>query len=592
MSRLQYKVPAGAWSTILHLITNILYPPSAIMLLMDLPYNVIDTVVSAVAPTDLNSLAAVNQMLRYKVSRILYSKIMVTDGPMEVSGYTVVPVSQLEHFCHCLNPYTFRFINRIVIHSQSNIHSHDYQVLYETLSKLWDSNSHRLKLFNFDIHNLRTLQSFNHYLHSRSIQYIENEDEDNCELTQRNFKVNNLQNWIVFDINELSYLPFNPNLEELDVCFESSLLTVTTKPLHQMVTRALLANLANLKSLYLNTPTSFSVFNSLVQCSPIHLSQLRKLSLTSSHCFRHNQLNFNEIINYIDLNKLHDLEIKMNCTLGHCTDQCVPKFFADWFHYNQVHNKSINLNKLVIINYKANNSDSNLAQFNQLIQNFVVSHQFDSVENLVINVDDFTKLNLARTANVNAPNSLQMFLKNLPNLTNLKNVTIPDFFYRWLKEVPGLLQSQTFNHFDILVNQCKCHECNTTRSLFKHLAKNGYQNNLKFQLSDASSEVPVSDQNINTDDKANLQFLHFVISKLKHEFVYLNQNLFSVNSHLNSNDKPFVYNDELVPFNKLFLHSSLYEVTNYMKTAAPLLASINLGGILIEYDHDSIKSPY
>lgn len=566
------------------------------MLLIDLPYNVIDTIVSFTHPADLNSLAAVNPMLRCKVNQSIYHKIMIVDVPVSTKGYTVLPVSKLDQFCRCLNSYTFQFINRIVIHCQSNIDNYDYQILYETLSRLWEnSNAHKLKLFNFDIHNLRTFQSFNQYLNSRSIQYIENEDEDNCELTQRNLKVNNLKNWIVFDINELSYLPYNPNLEELDVCFESSLLTITTKPLDQIVNRALLSNLSNLKSLYLNTPMSFSIINSLVQSHPIKLNNLRKLSLTASHCFRYGQLKFHDIITYIDLNKLQDLEIKLNCTLNHCPDHCILKFFHDWFQYNQTHNKSINLNKLVIINYKANNSDTNIAQFNQLIQQFVVSHQFNSVENLVINVDDLTKLNLNRTANVNNPNGLQVFLSSLPNLNNLKTLTVPDFFYRSMREVPGLLKRDDYHHFDILVNQCRCHECNSTRSLFKHLARTGYQNNLKFHLSDADyydDDQPIGYQKINLDDKVNLQYLHFIISQLKHEFIYLNQNLYSVNSHLNANDKPFVFNDKLVQFNKLFLHSSLYEVTNLIKASAPLLTSINLGGVLIEFDGNLIKSPY
>lgn len=571
-------------------------------LLMDLPYNVLDDIISFTDKHDWNNLSSVSRIFRYKVDQYIYKHIMIIDSEnIKSKDFTVLPVARLPLFAKCLNSFTFQFIDKIVIHSQSNFNSYNYQILYDTLSNLWDpeSENHKLRLFNFDINNLRAFQSFNHHLNSMSIEYIENEDEDSCELTQKNHKVNNLKNWIIFDVNEFCMLSYNPNLEDLDLCIERPLYATTSRPLTQLLTRAVYSNLANVTNLYLNLPMSISFLKDVYHIRQFQFLKIEKLSLTSSHCFRHEPCYFEDLNRFINFNQLKELELKVNCTLTHCTENCLPKFFQDWFTYNNLHRCLINLNKLVVINYKSNNSVSNLNQFNTIIENYIFNANFESVEEITININDFTKLDLGRPrTNGNIFNTLQQTNSNIKNIFNgfsnlplLKNLVISDFFYKWLKDLPQLVNSP-LNYFDFLVNQCNCSDCNETRFVFKELARSGHNQTFSLVKPLKSYPIPTTTK-INIDDKANLQYLNFIISQLKHEFIYLNQNLFSVNSLLNTNDKPLMFNDDVLVFNKLFLHSCLFDIVQLMKTTLPSLNTINLGGIFIEFDKENkIKPPY
>lgn len=537
------------------------------MHLLDLPYNVLDDIIGYLGQSDLVSIGRTNKLFHTKVNGNLYKQIMILDSEGVNENYTMLKVHKLRMFAQSLNCDNFQLIERVVIHTQSNLMEYNFQELYDSFIRQWEKVKHRVYFVNLDINNLRKYQSFNNYICQESLQYSENEDEQSCEIDVQDHILNNLTNWIAFDINELINMPYNPSLRHLNLFIEQLLLLDPVEKLN----RNALQNMQNLKSLYLNLPMSTSIF-AKVFLGKIKLN-LDRLSISSSHTFKANSLiSFRDLNEFVNFQDLKELELKVNCTNHYCPNECMVQFFRDWFSACR---DPLALTKLVLINYKSHPSADNMRQFNKLIESELFCSMISNLRELYLNINDLTKLTLDNKSSLN----YNKFFKNLSRLPNLNKLLIPDFFNDWVINLPKLFNKRT-NFFDLLVNQCDCKTCNDTRLHFNKLSTFDSKNHFKHDF-DSFTNLSVNSSNIQIDTSSvpNLKFLNYIIRKLKHQFIYMNQNLYSINSILNSDDRPLVVNHDMDQFKELFLHSCLLNFIKLLKIHVPSLKSVNLGGI-------------
>lgn len=554
------------------------------MSLATLPYNVVDRILLFSSRKDYPSLSQVNRMLHHKVLRLIYQNIIIIDSDIETSD-TIVPVAQLAAFSASLSQFTFLFIDRILIHSQLTVVQHNYRPLYDRLSALWDSCDHPITLVNYDINNVRHCQLFNSYIHASSLCYVEN--EDSCEWALGHQKVANLRNWLIVDWNELLKMPPNANLEGLDVYIERQSYSVGTQ---RSLNRTALNNLCRLQCLYLDLPLSTAAFVATLNETDTRL-RLRKLLVTNSHSHKQDSLlRFETLNSLVDVNGLKELEIKANCTFDYCSENCITSLFGDWFCHNRQKGQFLALKKLVVINYKSHGGMANLSQFNMLIEEYVFHQQLEQLEEVYLNINDFTKFELGPSTQ-QVPDLAKVF-RNMASLPYLSKVIIPDFFYSWVKSLPAFLGEGDKTYFDLLTNQCLCSQCIQTRVKFNRFSRFDAANNYSHRFEAMEDTTESVSSKINTNDKANLCFLNYVIVQLKKQFVYMNQNLFLVNLMLNTDDKPFVQDSTLEEYNLLFVHSCLHRLMPLFEKALKNIECVNMGGILVEYGPEGVKAPY
>ncbi|CAG85472.2 DEHA2B11836p [Debaryomyces hansenii CBS767] len=537
------------------------------MHVLDLPYNVLDDIIGYLNQSDLVSLGRTNRVFHSKVNQMLYKRIMILDSEGHNDQYSLLDVRNVGPFARELTKENFQLIEKVVIHTQSNLIEYNYKELYDSFIRQWEKVKHPIYFVNLDINNLRKYQSFNNYISQESIQYSENEDEQSFEVDVQDTILNNLTNWIAFDINELISLPYNPSLRHLNLFIEQSFLLDPIERLNRNVLR----NMENLKALYLNSPKSTSVFIKTFS-GKVKLN-LRKLSLSSSHTFKADSLlTFREVSQLVNFQDLEELELKINCTNHYCPNECMVQFFRDWFSSCR---DPLALAKLVLINFKSNPHTDNLLQFNKLIENELFCSMISNLREIYLNINDLTKLTLDNKSSLN----YNKFFKNLSRLPNLAKIVIPDFFNDWVVNLPRLFNKRT-NFFDLLVNQCDCKVCNDTRLTFNKLSTLDSKNHFQHDFDNfTNSSADSSSIQIDTTSESNLKFLNYIVRKLKQQFIYLNQNLYSINSILNSNDRPLLINRDLDQFKNLFLHSCLLNLIKLFKIHIPSLRSINLGGI-------------
>lgn len=576
-----------------------------------LPYELLNIVINSLDQQELVALSYVNRYLNRLCNIRIYRKIILCDDHPKVAStdsrfdeyYSCLPISHMAPFANNLTASNFSLVHKLIIHSQSNFIVNDYSKLYVRFFKLWDLiPSHNITFINFDIGNLRHYQSINQFVFNNSTEYL----EDDCVSKPVNLKINNLKNWTIFNFDELFQLPYNRNLQELDIFIENESLFNTTKDTPPAAIPApLMNNLATLQGLYLNSPISTAMFlnyfnsTGITQLDIPLMRNMSKLSITSSHThWYESRLTFESLSLLVDINQLDQLELKLNCLHHDC--DCILQFFNDL--QNAAHGSI--LRKLSIINYKSNNLRQNLYQFNCLLSCPDFLSKFESLESLYLNINDFIRLDSTSNHAINF--SIQKLINTVSHLPNLQNLVIPDFFNNWLVNLPDFFHkmdgrnhdSVRRSYFDTLLNQCECSSCCQTRFLFNSLSSYDSNNNYKHEFKSFSINAStqgssnLSGSKIGTN-KSNINFLNYLISKLKQQFKYLNQNLFLINSIINSNDKPFLNNDDLVDYNRLFLHNCLYRLVDIIKRENPKLTAVNLGGVLVEFDGaNQIRAPY
>ena len=169
---------------------------------------------------------------------MLYKRIMILDSEGHNDQYSLLDVRNVGPFARELTKENFQLIEKVVIHTQSNLIEYkDHKELNDSFIRQWEKVKHPIYFVNLDINNLRKYQSFNNYISQESIQYSENEDEQSFEVDVQDTILNNLTNWIAFDINELISLPYNPSLRHLNLFIEQLFLLDPIERLNRNVLR-------------------------------------------------------------------------------------------------------------------------------------------------------------------------------------------------------------------------------------------------------------------------------------------------------------------------------------------------------------------
>lgn len=529
------------------------------MTLTELPFNILDGIISVTPQEDLTRLSQTNKCFRFKINQSLYRKILITNEEnVHHDEYTVIPVGKLDKFAASLNSFNFGFIHSIYFQVNLSLEVNDYQGFYDKICQLWNEQAdHKIYLFNFDCANLRHYQLFNALL-SSNLTYI----EDTGESKLANLKINNLQNWIVHDMNEFISLPFNPNLRHLDIVIDRSL-SFLSNPLQSIIDSGnTIRNLVNVESLNLDSPSSVQFLVQLYKECPFAMDNLTSLSLTSSHNYRHPKLDYQELSKFINFNALTDFELKVNCNHTDC--QCITNFFNNWFSASQ----KINLKKLVLLNYKSVLLPNNINQFNQVLRYFIFNSKLESLNELVININDFTK-----PLNSTVQFDLKMMIDKLPHLSNLSKLVIPDFFNRHLKQIKPFISHFTKDFedkpiLDLILNHCHCDNCQVTRFNFKHLAQKGYNDNHNYSITECPMGIS---NNVNVNDKSTQEFFNYIIINLKNEFAstsYLRKNFHHCKSSFTEN------------FIQLINHGIMGDLFKFINTKNDDL-HCNFGGISV-----------
>lgn len=559
------------------------------MRLTDLPNNVLDTILDCCDHDLRLTLAHMTPYFRYRVCGSLYKNIMVVESDRNWScgkydnfgEWTLLSADKLQQFANCLTPTTFRFVRKFVVNTHGNDNDSSLLYLYDRMAAFWSQQPHTICMNNHDVLSLRCVRSFTNFLASNSVQFIDVEDEDRCEVTRKDHKVLNLLNWFVFNTSEFLALPTNPRLEQLNMYVESNAYLQNSENVQSVFYGSYEAptqNLRSLSRLYLHSPLAFLRFTEMADHLGVNDMKLKVLSISTSHRARNDCMtHFQTMRRYVDLNNLEELELKMNCTRLHeCSNSCILNFFENWRQYNQFHGLRTNLKKLAIVHYKCL---ADTTQFKHVVENYVFSDLFSSLEDVYLNLSDSVK-----STNDEYSIDLKKVVSNLHHTPNLTHIHISSFMNEWVSQLPALLDMRTIPCQDVLVNQCNCDECNNTRSYFVELARLDKSNNYSHKGKPSDVRITPSEVTTSVDftEVANRKFLQFVAGQFRRQEHCVERNLHSVGSMLNMNEVPLEENEETKKFSSLLEHSCLAQLSKIMAQRAPKLRLLNLGGVCIE----------
>lgn len=559
------------------------------MRLTDLPHNVLDNILDFCDHRSRLTLAFTTPYFRYKVSESLYRNIMVVEPGHEWQyrkhsynhDWTLLTADKLQQFANCLNLTTFCFIRKFVVNTHGNDNDSSLLYLYDRMAAFWSQQPHTLCMNNHDVLSLRCVCSLTNYLALNSVQFIDVEDEDRCEVTRKDHKVLNLLNWFVFNVSEFLALPTNSRLEQLNMYVESNAYLQNSENIQSAFYGSYEAptqNLRNLSRLYLHSPLAFLRFTEMADHLGVSDMKLKVLSISTSHRARNNAMtDFRKIRHYVDLNNLEELELKMSCLRQHeCSNSCILQFFEDWRQYNRYTGQTSNLKKLAIVHYK---SLADTTQFKNVVENYVFSDLFGMLEEVYLNLSDSVK-----STSEQYSIDLRKVCSQLRHVPNLTHIHVSSFMNEWVRLLPALLGKDEVSCHDVLVNQCNCDGCNSTRSCFVELARLDKTNNYSHKGKPSDVQIVTSPVTTSVDFReiANVKFLQYVASQFRRQEHCMERNLHSVGSMLNMNEMPLEENEETKKFSPLLLHSSLQELSRIMAQYAPKLRLLNLGGVCIE----------
>ena len=494
------------------------------------------------------ALSQTNKLLNYLVNGKLYKNIIIFDNDNKsimdqhlLEGRTFIHIHKLELFMNSLSIRNFRHIRTFHIHCKSNFNLFNYESIYAKFNAYWKYLDHPIEFINFDIENIRQKQTINQYLTNKNFASIiqendeidiDTQDDDNCIL-------NNLQNLTIFNEHDM----IHRRVENLNLFFENKF------------NRTINIELENLRVLQLNTTTSTKFFiNSNIKCE-----NLQKLGITYSHSFRENKLQLSQLSN-INFNKLHDLELRLNCYHPDC--DCISDIYQELSQINDFNE----LRRLSIIN----RNSKCLAKYDNIINNQLSSvlQKFSKLNYLYINLNEFsnnsTLLNLRRFFNAFKDSKLEC-------------LEIYDFFNYWF---PSMAL------YDNLVNDCKCKECCKSRKIFNAMAEYDAANNYVHSFDDFSFNADENDDDddaiadTNSDNatvwlnkNCNAKLLSYIINQLQTK--QFNQPII-----YSMNVKYYRKQDDLFEkFQELFKHSCLNFLTQELKNVNTNFKAINFGGI-------------
>lgn len=558
------------------------------MRLTDLPHNVLDTILDCCDHQLRLTLAHMAPYFRYRVCDSLYKNVMVVEsdrtwscGSNSNENWTLLPADKLLQFANCLTPATFRFLRKFVVNTHGNDNDSGLLYLYDRMAMFWNQQQHTLTMNNHDVLSLRCVRSLTNFLSSNSVQFIDVEDEDRCEVTRKDHKVLNLLNWFVFNTSEFLALPTNIRLEQLNMYVESNAYLQNNENVQSVFYGSYEAprqNLRNLTRLYLHSPLAFLRFTEMADHLGVSDLKLKVLSISTSHRARNDCMtHFPTMRKYVDLNNLEELELKMNCTRLHeCSNSCILDFFESWKQYNQFHGLSTSLKKLCIVHYKCL---ADTTQFKHVVENYVFSDLFSSLEEVYLNLSDSVK-----STSDEFSIDLKKVASQLHHTPNLTHIHISSFMNEWVSQLPMLLDMRTIPCQDVLINQCNCDSCNYKRSYFVELARLDKSNNYSHKGKPSDVQITPSSVTTSVDftEVANRKFLHYIAGQFRRQEHCMERNLHSVGSMLTMNEVPLEENQETRKFLSLLVHSCLANFSNLMAQQAPKLRLLNLGGVRIE----------
>lgn len=538
--------------------------------LTDLPIDLLQRIIEETNRLDnhknpsYSSLFSLSQTCRFfnrLINQVLYQHITIYDNDnksiIQTTNQTYIHIDHLSKFIEGLSMSNFQYIKSIHIHCKSNFSSFNYDSLYTKLNQYWSYLNHPIEFINFDVENIRQKQSLDQFLSNNNCTNIMEENDEVggvCDIHSSVSKLCNLSNLSILKVQELNQIPcHNPNLKNLNLFIEGNFMDEYIKD------RVL--NLEQLEILQLNTTLSTKVFvNSNINCP-----NLEKLSICYCHSLRGSPLTFSQFA-AIDFGKLIELELKLNCFHRDC--DCINQFYNDLTKAQHA-NEFNNLQKLSIINYKSKNSSNNLCQYNYVIncQLESIFRKFPKLDYLYFNLNEFTKNDQFKI-------NWAKFAESLQILKNLKTLIIYDFFNYWL---PSMKSNQATS--EILLNNCKCVECNQRRSAFNSMAEydaaNNYVHNFKnYTEPELSAESGNEYQPILLNKKCNAKLLWFIFSQLQlQQFKQLP--IYSMNLSYFREDKEL-----FSQFQELFKHNCLNNLCNDIKIGNNNTKTINLGGIV------------
>lgn len=505
--------------------------------LTDLPIDILRLILDL--SENSHSLSQTSKLFNYLVNERLYKNIVIFDNDNEaivkqrlLQRQTFIHIDKLDSFMNSLSIRNFRHIRTFHIHCKSNFNLFNYDLIYAKFNTYWKYLDHPIEFINFDIENIRQRQSINQYLTNKNFARImqendeidiDTQDDDNCIL-------NNLQNLTIFNEHDV----IHRRVENLNLFFENKF------------SKTINTELENLRVLQLNTTTSTKFFiESSIKCD-----NLQKLGITYSHSFRENKLKLSQLSN-INFNKLHDLELRLNCYHPDC--DCISDFYQELSQINDFNE----LRRLSIIN----RNSKCLSKYDNIINNQLtkVLQKFSKLNYLYINLNEFsnnsTLLNLRRFFNAFKDSRLEC-------------LEIYDFFNYWF---PSMAL------YDNLLNDCKCHECCKSRKIFNAMAEYDAANNYVHNFKDFSTDDDV-DSNTETttvwlNKNCNAKLLSYIINQLQTK--QFNQPII-----YSMNVKYFRKQENLFNrFQELFKHSCLNYLTEEIKRINPNFKSINFGGV-------------
>ncbi|KAH3687441.1 hypothetical protein WICPIJ_001551 [Wickerhamomyces pijperi] len=446
----------------------------------DIPFEIFSFIVQSIDDqNDLISLSRTCKKFNMFVNRLLYQKIAIVDsfegsfkdlqGPINVvqTGYTVLNLKRYPKFLATLhsNDGQIQWIKQLVIATSTPDLVNENENVYQPLYDLFMTRDNNLKSFhNFDLKNLKKFGSILKYNKDHLIKYnfkqykftnlIEDEDIDfenvNVEeLIEKDLL--NLQNATVLSLNELTTLP--QSVTDLVISVENQY--TLAKEQFQM-TQRLFNKFANLKSLYLvNTLSLRKLTDELLSISPqpwFNKLQLETLSITNIHKnYMVPPVSFEQLNTIIDVPKVVNLEIKLNCLARNVCGHCIVDFFSQWADSLLTADSCSKLKKLSLIELQSPlTGEASLInnQWSNLFLNYAdkLAVIFATVEDLTLSLDDYPLIpcletlhtsNIARKVFVTPEivrTRSRMFdsLIQCLNSDVLKVLNIPDFLINWL----------------------------------------------------------------------------------------------------------------------------------------------------------------
>ncbi|KAG7797068.1 hypothetical protein KL929_002774 [Ogataea haglerorum] len=471
---------------------------------MNLPDDILDTVVSDLDTKSLLSLSLSCKKLRAHALPKLYRSLLLVDTRYNIVGeseFTILATSKFKQFLEALknNRSLVSLVQRFLIASHSNnVEGLEILVGMFIAFKLKNANVPLLGLKEFKILNETTPYKFlfmnKEYAASQNLKksstllYENDEDEFNkySNFSQESSVVS-LQSYQLVNITDLN-----------DVSEEAREICINTSNRYQnagfIMTKKLMQTFNSLESLEILNSEAVDAFFSQLDEEYVRLESLSRLSLNIKDLHA-----VPAVERCVDLTKLEQFELKFKQTsVGDENEDINPNLVSIFLSQLK------NLKYLSLVHLNSNNLLKNQSQTSQLfLGNSNLSHCI--MEHLDIFIPSIIYLNVSMNNFAYLPSISMSYQDRMTHFVvdenfletkfrhfhkilacnRLETLIIPDFFYNWKpfitinREVKNQPQ---LNAVEYLYTGCHCHRCVETRQLLSQ-----YSEKLNFGSKDLSS---------------------------------------------------------------------------------------------------------